>query len=519
MIQSYYKYILGFILFTVLATVGLQGYWNYKNYQSNEFQLKKEIQLMFDQSVSDYFEMVSKEDMIGFFSEGDEVSIVDFMEMIRIDTVLKVKNDEAVFAEPIEAPEFDSLKSRVTPIEVNFKEIDSTREISKYADSTLDKKKQKNAVISEFSGVKIDSQGVKVIRGQKALNALGDLSVFKNRMTISITRDTIDYHRIDTIFKSRLQKANVPLQYAMQHFKADTLFETFPKEKVKYQQTLKAEVYTLKPDESLKMSFDLPKSILFYRMSVELGLSLLLALAVLGCLLFLLKIINQQKRIDEIKNDFISNMTHEFKTPIATISSALEGMTHFNPNNDPVKNEKYLNVSNQQLQKLTQMVEKILEMASLKADQLQLNLASHNVIELLENVVSKFQPQTDKTIHFETSTDLVFANVDGFYMEQVFSNLIDNAIKYGGNNISIEVKTTKTHLQIDIADNGEGIPKAAQTQIFEQFYRVPKGNIHDVKGFGIGLFFAKTITEKCNGTLQLLPELQTTFRITLPQIK
>ncbi len=519
MIQSYYKYILGFILFTVLATVGLQGYWNYKNYQSNELQLKKEIQLMFDQSVSDYFEMVSKEDMIGFFSEGDEVSSVDFMEMIRIDTILKVKNDEAVFAEPIEALDFDSLKSRVTSIEVNFKEIDSPVLKLPSKESEIELKSNRLSISDEFSKIEVHHPKVKVIRGQKAVNDLGDLSVFKNRMTISITRDTIDYHRIDTIFKSRLQKANVPLQYAMQHFKADTLFETYPKEKVNYNEILKAEVFTLKPNETLKMSFDLPKSILFYRMGVEMGLSLLLALAVLGCLLFLLKIINQQKRIDEIKNDFISNMTHEFKTPIATISSALEGMTHFNPNNDPVKNEKYLNVSNQQLQKLTQMVEKILEMASLKADQLQLNLATHNIVALLENVVTKFQPQTDKTIHFETPTDPVFANVDAFYMEQVFSNLIDNAIKYGGNIISVEVKTTKTHLQIDIADNGEGIPKAAQTQIFEQFYRVPKGNIHDVKGFGIGLFFAKTITEKCNGTLQLLPELQTTFRITLPQIK
>jgi two-component system phosphate regulon sensor histidine kinase PhoR len=457
--------------------------------------------------------------MIGFLSNNEQLSNADFMEIIQIDTLLKSKNKikTPVLATPINQTEFDSLSARVTAIEVNFQEIDSPVLKLPRSESKFELNSNRFSISEQFSdSIDVKNPKVTVIRGQKAMNALGDLSVFKNRMTISITRDTIDYHRIDTIFKNRLKTAHLPLQYTMQHFKSDTLFETYPTNALNYNQTLKAEVFNLKPHESLKMSFDMPKSILFYRMGVEMGLSLLLALAVLGCLLFLLKIINQQKRIDEIKNDFISNMTHEFKTPIATIATALEGMTHFNPNNDPVKNEKYLKVSNLQLQKLTQMVEKILEMASLKADQLQLNCGQHNISDLIEQVITKFQPQTEKSISFIKPQEKIFAKVDAFYMEQVFSNLIDNAIKYGGDEISITIKITATQLQIDFSDNGIGIPKTAHSHLFEQFYRVPKGNLHDVKGFGIGLFFAKTITEKCEGQLQFIPEPKTTFRINLP---
>lgn len=498
-----------------MATFGLQTYWNYKNYGINKQQLQKEIQLLFDQSVTDYFDQVSKEDVVSFLSTSDGETSSEFMKKIRLDTIFNNIKDEAVFSEPTEKEEFDSLKTTATSIEIkfpnkenfrnfNFKNLNST-EIEQFPDI-----KNLNA---EFR----DSAGVKVIKGQKALDALGDLTNFKNRIVISMTRDSIDYHRIDSIFHTKLLTAQIPLDYTINHSKADTLFETFPIKNEKFLDSIQTSATALKQNEKLNLAFNMPTSLLFYRMSAEIGLSLLLALAVLGCLLFLLKVINQQKRIDEIKNDFISNMTHEFKTPIATITSAIEGMTHFNPTNDPEKSKRYLAISNQQLQKLNEMVEKILEVSSLKTDQLKIKLESVPVNQIIESTLAKFQSQTTKNIHYESVAPEICVEADGFYLEQVFSNLLDNAIKYGGQDIFIAVKTTANQVQIDVSDNGEGIPKDAQSQIFDQFYRVPKGNLHDVKGFGIGLYFAKTIIEKCKGSLQFVPNPRTTFSVILPK--
>uniref|UniRef100_UPI00404B101B sensor histidine kinase n=1 Tax=Flavobacterium sp. TaxID=239 RepID=UPI00404B101B len=515
MLQNYYKYILGFIFITVLATVGLQTYWNYKNYGINKQQLQKEIQLLFDQSVTDYFDQVSKEDVVSFLSTKNEVSSTEFLDQIKIDTLFSNWKSKALPGLRNEDKlEADALDGEITNISLSFSET-----TSKATNAT-----NKDTFTAKFPDILTSKEGMpkaelRVIKGQKALDALGDLTNFKNRIVISMTRDSIDYQTIDSIFYTKLSTAKIPLDYTINHTKADTLFETFPIKNQKLLDSIQTSATALKQHEKLNLAFNMPTSLLFYRMSAEIGLSLLLALAVLGCLLFLLKVINQQKRIDEIKNDFISNMTHEFKTPIATITSAIEGMTHFNPTNDPEKSKRYLAISNQQLQKLTEMVEKILEVSSLKTDQLKIKLESVPVNQIIESTLAKFQSQTTKNIHYESVAPEICVEADGFYLEQVFSNLLDNAIKYGGQDIFIAVKTAANQVQIDVSDNGEGIPKASQSQIFDQFYRVPKGNLHDVKGFGIGLYFAKTIIEKCHGSLQFVPNPRTTFSVILPQIK
>jgi two-component system phosphate regulon sensor histidine kinase PhoR len=251
-------------------------------------------------------------------------------------------------------------------------------------------------------------------------------------------------------------------------------------------------------------------------MGVELILSLLFSLAVVSCLFFLLLIIKKQKKIDEIKNDFINNITHEFKTPITTIGSALEGMSNFNPNNDLVKNKKYIDISFQQLQKLEKMVEKILETAILNVKEIKLNKEQINVVSFINSIIEKHLMTFDKSISFHFQDNSIFYNADPFYLENAISNLIDNAIKYGGDTIDISCFNSEKLLIIEIKDNGNSITKADENQIFEKFYRIPKGNLHDVKGYGIGLYYTKTILEMHKGKIDLIRTNETNFRITLP---
>jgi len=233
--------------------------------------------------------------------------------------------------------------------------------------------------------------------------------------------------------------------------------------------------------------------------------------------LFILKIIKHQKQLAEVKNDLISNITHEFKTPIATISVALESIKNFNVIDDKEKTKTYLDMSNNQLSKLNVMVEKLLETASLDSDSLKLIKEECNITELLKSIIDKHQIQSNgKTIDI-TSSKEVIAKVDVFHFENAINNILDNAIKYGGEEINIRLNQNASAFTISISDNGNSLTKANKDRIFEKFYRVPKGNTHDVKGFGIGLYYAKKIIEKHNGSIQLdLKNNLTTFKISLP---
>ena len=247
-------------------------------------------------------------------------------------------------------------------------------------------------------------------------------------------------------------------------------------------------------------------------------LSFLLALGVISSLFYLIKVINQQKQLAEIKNDLISNITHEFKTPITTISTAVEAMENFNATNDKEKTKKYLNISSVQLKKLHNMVEKLLETATLDSESLLLSKEKIYIVQLIEKLINKYNIiSSDKQIRFSSNMENLFLEIDEFHFENAVSNLIDNAIKYGGNNIEIAVMSLLKTIEITIADNGEGIDKKEQEKIFDKFYRIPKGNIHDVKGFGIGLFYTKKIIEKHEGTITLISKPgHTVFKISLP---
>ena len=246
-------------------------------------------------------------------------------------------------------------------------------------------------------------------------------------------------------------------------------------------------------------------------------LSLLLSLSTIFCILFLLKIIKRQKVIDVVKNDLISNITHEFKTPITTISTAIEGIRNFNDKNDKEKTNIYLAISDQQLSKLGLMVERLLETASLNTENLGLKLESTDVGALINLVIEKHKMSTIKEIVFTINFENQRVMLDPFHFENVISNIIDNAIKYGGENITITVCAVAKDVEIVIIDNGHGIEKSERSKIFEQFYRIPQGNIHNVKGFGIGLFYSKKIIEKHKGKLELLTtDKLTSFKITLP---
>lgn len=493
--------IIVFISIIVLSTICLQAYWNYKNYVANKERLTNEVQIAYDNSLETYFDETSKETFISLFSSDSTVQINDFIDKMKTESFFKKASNKKEFP--------DSLLNSSTKLSVAVKEIEK------------DSAKAQNRFLETKSIIRsIDIQrnpSITVLKGKKAFDSIGGLEHFPSKITISLTNDSIRYAMLDSIFKIELERKNIVLpDYNFDHFKKDSLLYSYPQNKKKSEVKVVPNSVYLKPNETITLNYNYPKELLIKRMSSELILSFLFSTGVIGCLYFLLYIIKKQKKTDEIKNDFINNITHEFKTPITTITSALEGMSKFNPENDITKNQKYISMSFDQLHKLEKMVEKILETATLNTNQLYLNKENILLIPFIKSILEKHQETTAKPILFTTEKDYLTVYGDSFYLENVISNLIDNAIKYGGDTITINCFCLNKQIVIDVMDNGNPIPKSEEKIVFEKFYRIPKGNLHDVKGYGIGLYYAKEIIEKHNGTLELLRTNETIFRITLP---
>jgi two-component system phosphate regulon sensor histidine kinase PhoR len=238
---------------------------------------------------------------------------------------------------------------------------------------------------------------------------------------------------------------------------------------------------------------------------------------------YTIRVIFQQKKLATIKNDFINNMTHEFKTPIATIGLAAESIKNPKVYNDLTKLEFYANIIKQENTRMNDQVTNVLRMAQLDKGELKLQFTDQDLHELINNVLQNNRLQiADKNglVHIDLAAKNHLIKADQTHLSNSINNLIDNAIKYSNDLLDITIKTWNGNegIYVSVADKGIGMSAESYKKIFESFYRATTGNLHDVKGFGLGLSYAKTIIEQHNGTINVKSEKDkgSTFTIFLP---
>jgi two-component system, OmpR family, phosphate regulon sensor histidine kinase PhoR len=238
---------------------------------------------------------------------------------------------------------------------------------------------------------------------------------------------------------------------------------------------------------------------------------------------YALSVIIRQKRLSEVKTDFINNMTHELKTPISTIALSSETLLREDFTNDAERLQRYASIIYKENKRLENQVERVLNIAKLDKEQLKLNYSTFDLHEIIQEASEVFELNHNEsggeiTLELEAKNSLIEA--DEVHISNIVHNLIDNAIKYCEKSPKITIKTTSTSSTITftITDNGIGIKKENLKLIFDKFYRVPTGDIHNVKGFGLGLYYVKLITDSHDGKLQVKSIFGngTTFFITLP---
>jgi two-component system phosphate regulon sensor histidine kinase PhoR len=272
--------------------------------------------------------------------------------------------------------------------------------------------------------------------------------------------------------------------------------------------------------------FPKQKQYIFKSLGILTFASILFVVIIMVCFAYVVNIIFQQKKLSDMKTDFINNMTHELKTPVATISLASEMLQKDDILENRERANRYAGIIYDENKRLGEQVEKVLQMAVLDKGEFKLKKTLADVHSVIHRVVEKMMLQIENRngsvkLHLNAPDSLTM--MDEVHFTNIITNLLDNAIKYspGFPDITITTRNEKNQIVIAVSDKGIGMSKEAQKRVFEKFYRVPTGNIHNVKGFGLGLSYVKIMTEAHGGSIavQSEPGKGSTFEIYFPIIK
>jgi two-component system phosphate regulon sensor histidine kinase PhoR len=234
----------------------------------------------------------------------------------------------------------------------------------------------------------------------------------------------------------------------------------------------------------------------------------------------------RQKKLSEIKNDFINNMTHELKTPLATISLAIDALRNEKVIQDRSKMEYFNDIIKEENKRMNKHVETILQAALMDRQEIQLSKQPLQVNNMIEEILSNYALQLQEKnglveLQLNAKRDLI--NADPVHFRNLISNLIDNAVKYSKDNLVLKICTSNTNknLIVRFEDNGIGMSKETVRRIFEKFYRAHTGNIHNVKGFGLGLSYVKTVIDAHDGKIKVDSTLGrgSTFTLEIPLLR
>ncbi len=374
----------------------------------------------------------------------------------------------------------------------------------------------------------ITDDTVRVFRKREAVDIVVE-KLIRDKKSIE---QRVSKNIVDSLLQRSLHQQGIDINYQFAIWNADkgkVVFSNSKFDEKKIESTeLKASLFPndiMDNMNYLVINFPAQESYLFKEIWLTLLTSILFILTIIGCFSYAIHIIFKQKRLSEIKNDFINNMTHELKTPLATVSLACQALSENEVRQNSSQMARYVGIIKEENVRLTGQVEMVLNAAQIDKKNHKLDIRPENLQHVLQSVINNHKLRIEKSKGTMTS-DLAASNItlpiDYEHMSNVFNNLIDNAIKYSKENPAIDVTTQKTgdELWVAITDMGIGMKAKEIDYIFDKFYRVPTGNRHDVKGFGLGLSYVKSVVTKHGGEVAVtsVPGEGSTFTVKLPVV-
>lgn len=500
------KFVVVVMSAAVCGLIAIQFYWIAHMISIEE--------VRFERTVSDVLNQVA-EKIEGKEAEEVVLKTLDedaYHEIFVIDTEDSSNEDEGYRSNKVFRQNKKSNKP-VKNIKYKFKYIITSKEdsvfrktkISSHAD-TLDKQESSNTVVS------VTSNTVWIKKKELINEAVDKIFTFDKYKKIS---DRINKKEIDSLLTAELQGKGIfaNFQFKVQNQDSGIVFisklyendNNFDNSNFKVQ--LFPNEYFQVPNY-LFVKFPQERLYIVKSIGLMLLLSIVLIVVIIAVFYKTIKMLMNQKKITEIKNDLINNITHEFKTPISTISLACEALNEPALMEDKKALNKYSDVIKEENSRLGLLVENLLNSAAIERGNYELRIKNISVNELLKKSIKKFNNkilQLNGIIKVILNESVPMIKADPFHLQNVFNNLIDNAIKYSSNNpvIKITSEVEEKGILIIIEDNGIGIEKKYHSKIFDTFYRIPTGNIHNVKGHGVGLSYVKQMVEAHGGTVSV----------------
>jgi two-component system, OmpR family, phosphate regulon sensor histidine kinase PhoR len=386
-----------------------------------------------------------------------------------------------------------------------------------------------------------------VVRGAVTDSTRDVLSAFSrssiqpdgNKFVVRFTPDSLNADTIAHYYKNALARENIDLPFEVKIDNSlvpviDT--EVIPgsmKVRKRFFEPLdvpydKSVVVTewirFSPNTRYASLFDNVRSYLFIQISPQILFSVLLTLITATAFFMMYRSMRSQQRLMELKNDFISNITHELKTPVTTVSVALEALRNFKGLENPQTTREYLDIAQGELNRLTMLTDKVLKTAVLdnpgaNFDREQVDL--HKTVEQILHSMKLLFERQKAQVTFEQQGNSFTIHGGSVHLTNVVYNLLDNALKYGGDEprISIRLEENEKSVILKVADKGIGIPSEYKKKIFEKFFRVPTGDIHNIKGYGLGLSYVDSVVKSHRGFIEVVskPGEGSMFTILLPK--
>jgi len=332
---------------------------------------------------------------------------------------------------------------------------------------------------------------------------------------IRLGNDTLSHASIVANYQKALLEADIDIPFQLQVLSYQQARESFFSGRNSEEQRegiLTAPFFTVPSAPVYKAYFPDSQSFVLWKMLPQFVFSLLLVLLTSAAFYLIYNNLQKQEKLIALKNDFISNVTHELKTPVTTVSVAIEALQHFNVLQNPTLTQEYLEISQNELNRLAMLVDKIMKMASFESKGIELQLTSINLPKLIEQILKSMKLQFEKykaEVSFEVKQkkeyEVFTIQADDVHFTSVIYNLLDNALKYSKKNsqIAIQLFDLGNKIQLVIKDNGIGIASEYQDKIFEKFFRVPTGNIHNIKGYGLGLSYVASVVQGHGGKIEV----------------
>ncbi len=493
--KSSFKYVIILVILSLSGIFIYQLFWITGLYHSRQKQNREEIRMA-----------IKNADHIELFDRADFISKVTHRQ--RETTV--IADTEGGAALSTRFPDKDSVipKLSVQPLDTNIYH-------PRYRSRTF----------RNETGKMLKSTAVEVGNDFSSLGELG-LQMQQALHEVLDSVKPVDLAKFDSILSSHLQKGGLDIRHYTEMWNLEDssiIASSVPANLNKAEYDLYKWEYTTYHKRAYLVYTEPTRWGTIRVMSGILFSSFLILLILILSFAYMFWFLIHQKTVEQLKDDFTHNVTHELKTPIAITYAAVEAMIHYNITGNKEKTNKYLHVCHEELQRLGNMVEQILSLSLERKKDFKLKYERVDLNELLDKIVEQQSFKSSKLFHVgqEFLPDRIVLEADRTHLYNILSNILDNAVKYSGDSpqIRIAAEVHDGSVVIRITDNGIGIEEEHQAHIFDKFYRVSNGRRPPVKGHGIGLFYVKTMVHKHNGTIRVesRPGKGSCFIITLPQ--